>query len=163
MAILHALALLQLLQLLSSPARAHAVPSHQFDAFFPGWNGMIQDILRNNCSEPYSYYRAGETGPKGEAYMVFRVIECLLQQFPEFRKSEMAASAVILGLLPTTLQNLGSTSAETSLLGLRRPVLALLVSLALRRGRGTLLPFLSSSSFSLWQIPDFSRPRYSAP
>lgn len=121
---------LALLQLLPSPACAYmrGIPTHQFDVFFPGWDGMIQEILRTNCSRQYYYYRRGEHGPEGEAFMVFHVIECVLQQFPEFRKSEMAASAVILGLLPTTLQSLGSTSAETSLLGLRRPVLALLVS-----------------------------------
>ncbi|ROW06218.1 hypothetical protein VMCG_04557 [Cytospora schulzeri] len=130
---------LGLLQLLSCPAPVRALPNHQFDDFFPGWNGMIQDILRYNCSAPYSYYLAGETGPSGQVYMVFEVIECVLQQFPEFRKSEMAGSAVILGLLPSTLQNLGSTSAETSLLGLRRPVLALLCAIgspAVRRMTG---------------------------
>lgn len=129
---------LALLQLLPSPACAYmrGIPTHQFDVFFPGWDGMIQDILRTNCSTQYYYYRRGERGPDGEAYMVFRVIECVLQQFPEFRKSEMAASAVILGLLPTTLQSLGSTSAETSLLGLRRPVLALLVSVVSYGGEG---------------------------
>ncbi|KAK9423758.1 hypothetical protein SUNI508_03774 [Seiridium unicorne] len=40
----------------------------------------------------------------------------------------MAASAVILGLLPTILQSLGSTIAETSLLELRRPGLAFLLA-----------------------------------
>lgn len=132
---------LALLQLFPSPACAYmyGIPTHQFDVFFPGWDGMIQDILRTNCSRQYYYYRRGERGPEGEAFMVFHVIECVLQQFPEFRKSEMAASAVILGLLPTTLQSLGSTSAETSLLGLRRPVLALLCAIgspAVRRMTG---------------------------
>lgn len=88
----------------------------------------MKDILRENCSAQYAGYVARDMGPNGTDYKVFHVVECLLHQFPEFRKSEMAASAVILGLLPTTLQSLGSTSAETSLLGLRRPVLALLVS-----------------------------------
>ncbi|KUI60065.1 hypothetical protein VP1G_07292 [Cytospora mali] len=117
---------LGLLLLLSSPI--DAAPSHQFDAFFPGWNAMIQSYLRTNCSAPfYRYQKSMPSSPKGSATdAVFPLIECILDQFPEFRKAEMAASAVILGLLPTILQSLGSTSAETSLLGLRRPVLALL-------------------------------------
>lgn len=118
---------LGLVQLLSSPVSAQAAPNHQFDAFFPGWDAMIQEILEANCSRQYAAYTSGRVGPEGQAYMGFPVIECVLQQFPEFRKSEMAASAVILGLLPTTLQSLGSTSAETSVLALRRPGLALLV------------------------------------
>lgn len=129
-----ALGLPYLLHLLSAPAPAAAadaaIPRHQFDSFFPGWDSMIQGILRANCSAQYADYTSvggPGPGPEGRVYMGFPVIECVLKQFPEYRKSEMAASAVILGLLPTTLQSLGSTSAETSLLALRRPGLALMV------------------------------------
>jgi len=41
----------------------------------------------------------------------------------------VAAAAVLLGLLPTTLAILGSNSRETSLLALRRPFLALLLAI----------------------------------
>jgi hypothetical protein len=41
----------------------------------------------------------------------------------------VAAAAVLLGLLPTTLAVLGSNSRETSLLALRRPFLALLLAI----------------------------------
>ncbi|KAI5919148.1 hypothetical protein F4810DRAFT_517417 [Camillea tinctor] len=105
------------------------ISTTNFDHFFPAWNDKIQTILRNNCSEELATYREGNVDPtKAKSALVTPVIECILNEFPEYRKAEMASSAVILGLLPTILQSLGSTAAETALLGLRRPVLAFLLS-----------------------------------
>ncbi|ROW15866.1 hypothetical protein VPNG_02575 [Cytospora leucostoma] len=120
------IATLGLIQLLVSPI--DGAPTDQFDAFFPAWNAMIQKYLQDPdiCAAPYAAYKTGHVQADGASSLVTPVIECILQQFPEFRKAEMAASAVILGLLPTILQGLGSTSVETSLLGLRRRTLAML-------------------------------------
>ncbi|KAK7749642.1 hypothetical protein SLS53_000220 [Cytospora paraplurivora] len=117
---------LGLIQLLVSPV--NGAPTNQFDAFFPAWNAMIQKYLKDPdiCAVPYAAYKTGHVQADGASSLVTPVIECILDQFPEFRKAEMAASAVILGLLPTILQGLGSTSVETSLLGLRRRTLAML-------------------------------------
>ncbi|KAI1487621.1 hypothetical protein F5X96DRAFT_681084 [Biscogniauxia mediterranea] len=108
---------------------AHCISTTNFDHFFPAWNDKIQEILRNNCSEELATYREGKVDPtQPKSALVTPVIECILNAFPEYRKAEMASSAVVLGLLPTILQSLGSTAAETALLGLRRPVLAFLLS-----------------------------------
>ncbi|KAH9992690.1 hypothetical protein F4779DRAFT_239335 [Xylariaceae sp. FL0662B] len=108
---------------------AQCAPTHQFDQFFPSWDPMLQEILRANCSDVLAAYRSGGARPgPGLSSLITPVIECVLAEFPEFRKAEMAASAVILGLLPTILQGLGSVMAETALLSLRRPVLAFLLA-----------------------------------
>ncbi|KAK6077227.1 hypothetical protein SCUP515_05076 [Seiridium cupressi] len=90
---------------------------------------VMPEILRNSCSEQYAAYQTGNVNVRaGRSSLVTPIINCVLEQFLDFRKAEMAASAVILGLLPTILQSLGSTTAETSLLGLRRPGLAFLLA-----------------------------------
>ncbi|KPM36100.1 hypothetical protein AK830_g10467 [Neonectria ditissima] len=108
---------------------AQAVPTHQFDEFFPGWNDYLQDIIHNDCKRDYDFYRSGRINASASASSrVTPLINCILVQFPEFRKTEIAASAVILGLLPMILQSLGSTTAETALVGRRHPLLALLLA-----------------------------------
>ncbi|KAH7017988.1 uncharacterized protein B0I36DRAFT_354313 [Microdochium trichocladiopsis] len=109
---------------------AQATPTTNFDQFFPDWNEMLQGILRDNCSAEYAVYKTGEREPGAPlSSLITPVINCILETMPEFRKAELSASAVILGLLPTMLQTLGSTPAETALLSLRRPVLAFLLAL----------------------------------
>lgn len=109
---------------------AHAAPTRQFDWFFPGWNQYIQEILTDSCGVELGAYRAGEVNTtNGLSSLVTPVIDCILVEFPEFRKAELSASAVVLGSLPLVLQSLGSTTAETALIGLRRPGLALLLAL----------------------------------
>ncbi|KAK7430808.1 hypothetical protein QQZ08_002597 [Neonectria magnoliae] len=108
---------------------AHAVPTHQFDEFFPGWNAYLQGIIHGDCQRDFDFYQSGRINANASASSrVTPLINCILNQFPEFRKAELAASAVILGLLPMILQSLGSTTAETALLGRRRPLLALLLA-----------------------------------
>lgn len=111
---------------LCAPALAN--PTHQFDQFFPGWDSLLQSIIQNNCTEQLAAYQTGTPDPLLPlSSLITPVIECILDEFPSYRMSEMASSAVILGLLPTILQALGSTAAETSLLALRRPVLSFLL------------------------------------
>lgn len=45
--------------LFASLSIVQATPTHQFDHFFPGWNDLVQGILRDNCSEPYAEYLTG--------------------------------------------------------------------------------------------------------
>ncbi|KAI3319458.1 hypothetical protein HD806DRAFT_509040 [Xylariaceae sp. AK1471] len=106
-----------------------ATPTHQFDHFFPGWNGIIQRTLRENCSDPYAEYLTGKVNDTlGKESLVNPVIDCVLGVFPESRKAELATGALVLGLIPTILQTIGSTTVETALVGLRRPVLGFLIA-----------------------------------
>ncbi|CAG9948505.1 unnamed protein product [Clonostachys rosea f. rosea IK726] len=69
-------------------------------------------------------------GYKNQTENAYRVIDCLLDELKEYRKIEMAASAVILGLLPMILQSLDNSTVDLALLGIRRPLLALLLSIS---------------------------------
>lgn len=55
--------------------------------------------------------------------------DCVLGSISESNKASMSATSVLLGLTPTILSGLGPTVAEVSLLSLRRPLLASLISL----------------------------------
>ncbi|KAI1302714.1 hypothetical protein F5Y03DRAFT_193700 [Xylaria venustula] len=122
-----------------------ATPTHQFDHFFPGWNERVQVILRENCSEPYAEYLTGNINRTlGAQSLVNPVIDCVLGVFPESRKSELATGALVLGLIPTILQTIGSSTAETALVGLRRPLLGFLIS-------------AGSPAVSMMKTSDFAR------
>ncbi|KAI0403801.1 hypothetical protein F4802DRAFT_279014 [Xylaria palmicola] len=106
-----------------------ATPTRQFEHFFPGWNHLVQDIIRDHCSEPYAEYLTGNVNKTlGKQSLVNPVIDCILEEFPEFRKAELATGALVLGLIPTILQSIGSSTVETALVGLRRPLLGFLIS-----------------------------------
>lgn len=67
----------------------HAVPTHQFDHFFPGWDWRVQDILKGACAEPYAVYLTGKVNEtEGKQSIVNPVIDCILTEFPESRKAE---------------------------------------------------------------------------
>ncbi|PHH77332.1 hypothetical protein CDD82_3565 [Ophiocordyceps australis] len=97
----------------------------QYQHFFPGWGYILLRHLDHECRVPMANYRNSSFPDKAISY---QVLDCLLRQFPEFRKAELSASAVVLGLIPAILQLLSPTSAETAMLGVRRPLLALLIS-----------------------------------
>ncbi|EJP70948.1 uncharacterized protein BBA_00578 [Beauveria bassiana ARSEF 2860] len=98
-----------------------------YQQFFPAWDEMLKGYLEHNCQENITNYRNASFNDTHISYAVF---DCLLQQFPEFRKSELGAAAVVLGLAPSILQMVSPTPADTAMLSLRRPVLALLLSVA---------------------------------
>jgi hypothetical protein len=54
--------------------------------------------------------------------------ECILENTKETTKGNMASGIVALGLMPTILVFLGSSTAETVLLARRRPLLAFLIA-----------------------------------
>ncbi|KAI8626549.1 hypothetical protein F5Y19DRAFT_446044 [Xylariaceae sp. FL1651] len=106
-----------------------STPTRQFEKFLGGWDGLIQGYLRNNCSDQYAAYLTGNVNyTVGAESLVNPVLDCVLGVFPESRKAELGTSALILGLIPTILQTIGSTTAETALVGYRRPLLGFLLS-----------------------------------
>ncbi|OAA73826.1 hypothetical protein ISF_00727 [Cordyceps fumosorosea ARSEF 2679] len=98
-----------------------------YKQFFPAWDVMLKEYLETDCQQDITNYRNATFDNTHVSYAVFN---CLLEQFPEFRKAELSAAAVVLGLAPTILQMISPTPADTALVSLRRPVLALLLSLA---------------------------------
>ncbi|KAH8899117.1 hypothetical protein GQ53DRAFT_759311 [Thozetella sp. PMI_491] len=57
-----------------------------------------------------------------------RLVHCLLSESSEALKANMAAAAVLLGLLPTTLSLVGSNTVDTGVLALRRPLPAAMLA-----------------------------------
>jgi len=100
-----------------------SVQAQQFQEFFPGWSDLISGILRDNCTAPLQLYR-DDPGGQGK----WRVVDCVFSAFTESRKAELAAAALTLGLAPTILQSVSASSTETSILFMRRPLLALLIA-----------------------------------
>ncbi|KAJ6786225.1 hypothetical protein PWT90_05759 [Aphanocladium album] len=95
--------------------------------FFPGWNSLIQGYLEGECRSQLANYRNATFSDPRVSYTV---LDCLLKQFPEFRKAEMSTAAVVLGLAPTILQMISPRPSDTAMVALRRPFLALLLSVA---------------------------------
>jgi hypothetical protein len=109
-----------------------------FQHFFPAWEVALLGIVNEQCQPYYQEYKENaEPGTNG----VYKVVECILNQFPQFRQLEMNISSIILGLTPTFLQAVGVGSVQLSLLHLHRPLLALALSL----GSPAILPMHSDS------------------
>ncbi|KAI1263855.1 hypothetical protein F5Y18DRAFT_418152 [Xylariaceae sp. FL1019] len=118
--------------LLAVSSTVQCAPTHQF--------GYLR---KPECADSYAAYLTGNVNKTiGLQSLVNPVIDCVLTQMPESRKAEcmffheshyfepsfLAASNLVLGLVPTILQSLGSTTVETALVGIRRPFLGFLVA-----------------------------------
>lgn len=97
---------------------------NQFQQFFPGWDGLISGYLRDNCTQEMNDYKGNPMGHER-----WDLVDCVLDQFSETRKAEAAAAALTLGLAPMLLQSIGPSTSQTSLLFMRRPVLASLLAI----------------------------------
>jgi hypothetical protein len=99
-----------------------------FRHWYPQYRHVFESIMEEDCQAEYHGYLT-EVAPKDYlSGTVTPVIDCILKNLNETRKSNMAAAAVVLGLLPTTLGLVGSTTMEVGLIALRRPLLAFLLA-----------------------------------
>lgn len=98
---------------------------NQFQQFFPAWDGLISGYLRDNCTQEMDDYKGNPMGDKR-----WELVDCVLDQFSETRKAEAAAAALTLGLAPMLLQSIGPNTSQTSLLFMRRPLLASLLAIS---------------------------------
>lgn len=97
---------------------------NQFQQFFPAWDGLISEYLRDNCTQKMVDYKRNPMGDER-----WKLVDCVLDQFSETRKAEAAAAALTLGLAPMLLQSIGPSTSQTSLLFTRRPLLASLLAI----------------------------------
>ncbi|KPM37674.1 hypothetical protein AK830_g8909 [Neonectria ditissima] len=120
--------------LLSVAAPTAARQTSQFRTFFPAWNENLLYIIDNDCPEQRDAYRDPSNDPHafGPAY---QLAKCILNEMDEFRKIEMGVTTLLLGLLPTMLQQGSPTVAEVSVLATRRPILAFLLAVAMASAR----------------------------
>ncbi|KAF4493403.1 hypothetical protein FAGAP_10476 [Fusarium agapanthi] len=108
------------------PTAALQRSNKQFREFFPAWEPLLKDQLKHNCSAEIEAYLNISSPALRPGY---RVIDCILNTMPEFRKAELASAAVILGLAPSVLQLLSASYLDTAILAYRRPGLAALLAM----------------------------------
>jgi hypothetical protein len=113
----------------------------QFKSWYAEFRPQFETILHSNCSSEYETYL---TAPKRDApvdwlsgggntnRLAQPVTNCILENTSEYIKSNMAAAAVVLGLMPTILATVGNSVEETSTLCViaQRPLLAFLLATA---------------------------------
>ncbi|KAI8954352.1 hypothetical protein F4801DRAFT_575749 [Xylaria longipes] len=86
-------------------------------------------MSENVCSDTlHDYFNP----PPGLAKLIacYFHTDCIIENLSETPKANMASASVLLGLMPTLLAGLAPSIAEVTLLSLDRPLLSLLVSLA---------------------------------
>lgn len=127
--------LLWTLVLLFARVIAQVRSTDQFQSWYPEYRGIFQKVLRENCSDEYAYYLAGQTnssrldqdkwnGAGTTNQLAFPPASCILNNVSEWVKFNMASAAGLLGLTPSILAALGPSVEEvTSLFILaRRPL-----------------------------------------
>jgi hypothetical protein len=97
----------------------------RFHQFFPVYRAIFTDIRDNQCAALYAAQQAETTF---WTRFCTDVLSCILGNTSEAIKGNMASGTVVLGLMPTILTFLGSSTAETALLSRRRPLLSFLIA-----------------------------------
>lgn len=99
--------------------------------WYPTYGRRLQTIVTEHCQWQMALYHSDlrpANCTESTACKIAPAIDCILDEMKESDKANMAAAAVVLGLLPTTLGLAGSTTTETGMLSLRRPLLAFLLA-----------------------------------
>lgn len=120
-----------LLAIFSRTAWAYKLSyTSRFTQWFQQFADNMDPALRNHCMSNYTEYVTQRESADHPEAIASRLIACLLDtpDLNEATKANMASAQVLLGLLPTILSTVGCEPEETSMLGLRRPLLALLVT-----------------------------------
>lgn len=120
------------LAFLSAITPTMARTTSQFGEFFPAWNGYLLNIIRQPNEAGCQNEAAAYHDPSNpDRWLAYELSNCVLDKMDEFRKTEMGITAVVLGLLPTILQQVGPSVAEVAILATRRPLLAVLLGVAM--------------------------------
>jgi hypothetical protein len=84
--------------------------------------------MADNCTTELDEYHNHSITSK---QVVYNLTRCIIGNMDDFHPVEMSITSVLLGLLPMMLQMVGPTVKEVSLLAFRRPILALLLRIAM--------------------------------
>src|SRR5262249_50437097 len=99
-----------------------------FKYWYPQYRLTFESIMTEHCQDEYQNYLTKTPTKDYLSGTVTPVIDCILGHLNETRKANMAAAAVALGPLPTTLGLVGWTTVEVGLVAMRRPLLAFLLA-----------------------------------
>ena len=83
------------------------------------------NAVRENCTVEHADYLYGTPLPHHPESLATPLTSCLLNTLSKVSKANCGSAGVLLGILPSILALVGSTTAGMALLGLRRPLLAL--------------------------------------
>lgn len=116
--------LVVLMVVLAVPTTGLAMSFEHYVHYFPAWDHILKPLV-DQCPDELANYRdLFQAQPR----LGYRILDCVMTNFDEYRKSEMASASVILGLAPGLLQQLSPTYADTAVIATRRPLLALLIA-----------------------------------
>lgn len=110
----------------ATTACASATGNTRFDNFFPDFARDFERIRDEQCASLWESQQM--KGIQTSDQNCNELLNCILQNTNEFIKSNMASGTIALGLAPTILSILGSTTGETALLSKRRPLLSFLLA-----------------------------------
>ncbi|KAF5974363.1 hypothetical protein FCOIX_8306 [Fusarium coicis] len=104
----------------------------QFKTFFPTIEEHDKWRFEANCSDQFIAHWNGSQEDPGRGHEWSKtLLECILEGHGEVNKANMAATGIMLALLPAGLVQFGPRLAEISLLSTRRPILATLLGFGL--------------------------------
>ncbi|KAK0611692.1 hypothetical protein B0T14DRAFT_488904 [Immersiella caudata] len=114
--------------------------AERFEVWYPQYGQVFEIIMNTNCSSQLSTFRQGNSsiipidflgGGDEHSHLIQLLVQCILDNTPEYIKIAMSASQVLLGVTPTILSILGASVEESALLFIvgRRPILAWLLAL----------------------------------
>lgn len=105
----------------------------KFQQWYNQYHHIFSKALRDNCSLEYDLYLSGNATTRHGIVVdndaCTMVQSCIWDAQNAHIQLDMSAAAVLLGIAPTIISQVGSSLEETSLLFTRQPVLALLVGL----------------------------------
>ncbi|KAI9692302.1 MAG: hypothetical protein M1822_006533 [Bathelium mastoideum] len=113
----------------------------QFKAWYSQYAYQFRTIAQNNCTDEYSVYLYGTrknttiitlSGSGHFTPFIQPMLNCLLENASEYIKYQLSSSQVMLGLTPTIIALLGTSSEEVCFLALigRRRLLGFLLAAA---------------------------------
>jgi hypothetical protein len=108
-------------------ALLQAVEAKHFQEWYEVYGGRYRAMIRNECNSAYTDYMTRTPRPNCKECLAEAVVECILKALPEDAKANIAASGVLLGLLPSILSQVGLKTVEMGLLFQRRPLLSFLM------------------------------------
>ena len=103
-------------------------------SWYSQFGAIVETSITDNCTlEVEQYWSGNRTTPHCLRYhshncLIGPAVNCIIGTMTETNKANMASAAIVLGLLPTILALAGSTTTETGILSLRRPLLAILLA-----------------------------------
>jgi hypothetical protein len=98
-----------------------------FQSFFPDVRDELIGIVANNCSTEFQQYKSEKITLYG--HHCVKMFSCVMRATSEYTKSNFGSACVLLGLTPTVLATVGSSTPELAILSSNRPLLTFFIVL----------------------------------